>query len=132
MHLLRIQLTRLLNKKWFKALLILGAAFLYYLFVRLTGLGLPCYFRAITGRKCPGCGITHMIMYALNGDFIRAFLANPFLFITIPFIAFEVIFCFAREDGTGNKPFPMWNNVLLSLYIILLLIWGVLRNIIGM
>ena len=37
--------------------LLLAAGLGYALWVRLTGLALPCPFRAVTGLLCPGCGV---------------------------------------------------------------------------
>ena len=63
---------------------ILGIA--YFIWVTLTDIYMPCPFKLVTGLKCPGCGITHMIMALFRLNFKEAFLCNPFLFILLPLI----------------------------------------------
>ncbi len=43
----------------------------------ITGIGLPCPFRALTGWQCPLCGGTRMGDALLHGDLWSALLANP-------------------------------------------------------
>lgn len=38
---------------------------LYAVFIKITGISIPCLFREITGLKCPGCGITTFFMNLL-------------------------------------------------------------------
>ncbi len=61
--------------------LVLGAAAA----VRLGWLALPglsralplCLFKAVTGLPCPGCGMGHALILALNGRFAESFAAHP-------------------------------------------------------
>ena len=45
----------------------------YYFFNKYTGIYIPCIIREITGYKCPGCGITHLVFSLLQLDFHKAF-----------------------------------------------------------
>lgn len=101
---------------------VLAAGIIYALIVRYTHLGIPCFFQSITGFKCPGCGITHIFMRLMEFDFSGAFRANAFLFITIP-VLFVLLFTSKRCSG---KTFVKWLSVI---YLILLVVWGVVRNI---
>lgn len=47
----------------------------------LTGLGLPCPLRALTGWDCPLCGGTRLGGALLHLDVAAAFAANPVVFI---------------------------------------------------
>lgn len=50
--------------------MVLAAGFAYYLAARFF-FAIPCMFRTLTGFKCPGCGITHMLVAELavcDGD----------------------------------------------------------------
>lgn len=67
-----------------KHILIFSIGFLYYLWVVITNIYIPCIFKLITGLKCPGCGITHMIISLCRFDFLTAFKSNELLFITLP------------------------------------------------
>lgn len=109
------------------ALLFFGCC--YYVWIRMTGLCIPCIFRLITGLKCPGCGITTMIMRLSMLNFRGSFIANPFLFITSPFLAFELIYAYIKKEK--REKLPRWNTTLLYIYLALLLIFGIVRNIIN-
>ena len=108
-------------------LIILGVGFGYYLWLNFTHLGIPCPFRMITGWLCPGCGITHMLIALIQLDFHTAYLENPFLFITLPFIIGQIIY--QRYLQLTNQTNPQWNQVLLWIYVIALIIFGILRNL---
>ena len=129
------------------AALLLGAA--YFVFVKLTGLYIPCVFRTVTGFRCPGCGVSHMLRSIIegflgtitggsSGTSCWAFLVsklkeaapeNYFLFFTIPFIIFEIIYsirCVLKEKSPAKI-----NTIILYIYLGLLIAWGVVRNIFG-
>lgn len=65
---------------------ILGIGVIYFFWVCLTGVGIPCPFRLLTGYLCPGCGITHYCIAMLQLRFADAYSANPFLFVLMPFL----------------------------------------------
>ena len=46
--------------------------------------GIPCIFYKITGLKCPGCGITCMLLSIWKLDFRSAYEANQMIFILQP------------------------------------------------
>lgn len=105
-------------------LVLIGIA--YYIFISLTGLAIPCIFRQITSYKCPGCGITTMLVALAHGNINDAFDANPFLFITSPFLLVEFyihVNCYIKE-----KQISKTNRFILLLYIIALIIFGIIRN----
>jgi hypothetical protein len=49
----------------------------------VTGLGLPCPWRALTGTLCPFCGGTTMGTHLLRGDLPAAWQANPFVLVLL-------------------------------------------------
>ncbi|MCB6615758.1 DUF2752 domain-containing protein [Ruminococcus sp. 210702-SL.1.03] len=100
----------------------------YYIFVRLTGLSLPCFFQTVTGLRCPGCGITHMLLSAAELDFAAAFAYNQALFILLPIMgALAVIKLIFAPDWLEANSRALDHLVLIAL--IALMIFGVLRNI---
>ena len=113
-----------------KHILICVIGLLYYLWISVTNLYIPCVFRMITGLKCPGCGITSMIMAVCRFDFKSAFSENPFLFITLPILG--IIYAVNRgyyiKTGTrikNGKVMRVLEYILLALFII----FGIVRNI---
>ena len=109
------------------AFLLMSAAFIYILIVKRLGFGIPCLFHRVTGFKCPGCGVTTLCTDLLRFDIGGAYNANPFVFVTLPFIAVELIF--AQIRLLNGKKNPKSNEVLLTIYVVLLIIWGIVRNI---
>ena len=71
--------------------IILLAGILYAVFVRLTGLAVPCIFRVLTGWQCPGCGITRACLSLLKGEIRTSFSYNPFLYIAGPCIIYLIV-----------------------------------------
>jgi hypothetical protein len=47
----------------------------------VTGFGLPCPWRAVTGTLCPLCGATALGGHLLHGEFAAAWAANQFVFV---------------------------------------------------
>ncbi|MBQ7542975.1 MAG: DUF2752 domain-containing protein [Clostridia bacterium] len=64
--------------------ILLCAGFLYALLVRRTGWGIPCPVYALTGLKCPGCGVTRMAVSLLHGDLRAAFAYNRAVLCLLP------------------------------------------------
>lgn len=103
-----------------------AAAVLYVVWFSLTGIGIPCPFRRITGLKCPGCGVTHMAAFLLKGNLRRAWLSNPFLLATLPVFMYLVF----REFKKPAAPRARYvSRIILYAYIAALVLFGVLRNI---
>ena len=103
----------------------LGVA--YFIWLRLTGIAVPCVFYKITGWQCPGCGITTLFYRLGKLDFAGAFHANPFLFVTGPFLLAEIIYDFVLRSK--EMMIPKWNQVLVWCYCGALVVFGVLRNL---
>ncbi|MCR5798328.1 MAG: DUF2752 domain-containing protein [Eubacterium sp.] len=89
-------------------------------------------FKKITGLKCPGCGMTHMVHSTLHFGFHQAFLDNPVVFIiclvAVPFVIRKIII-YIRTGELGETKF---DKIIMLIAVIILLIFGVVRNIIGM
>ena len=83
--------------------------------------------KATSGLECPTCGITHMFSHLFEMDFAAAFESNPFMFCTWPLIGAEILYVVYM--GFNNRELPKWNYVVLFIYIFLLLVFGVVRNI---
>lgn len=102
----------------------------YYIFVRMTGLSLPCLFKLVTGLECPGCGNTRAFMSLLRLDIKGAFGYNYFIFAEILYFCWAAAYTSVRYIKSGRfylEIRPVWVNVLfLSVFIL----WGIVRNII--
>lgn len=98
--------------------------------IKITGRGIPCIFRLITGLKCPGCGNTTAVLALLELDFMGAFAANLIFLSEFAYIAWAAL-CYTLEYvKTGKKqlmPKPEWLN---WCFLGVLVLWTVVRNII--
>lgn len=102
----------------------------YYFLNKKTGFYIPCIFHEITGYKCPGCGITHLVFALLKLNIHEAFISNPLVFIYMPFIIFyfvylDYLYIYDKKDKILNKiPNYIW-----IILIIITLIYGIIRNV---
>ena len=88
--------------------------------------GLPCPFHALTGLRCPGCGVTTLLLSLVRGDLAAAFWANPFLFLSAPFLL-VLLWRFLWKD---TLPGRRW-HIAAWVYLASLVLWGIFRNIAG-
>lgn len=108
-------------------LFILGT--LYYFWGKYTGLFLPCIIHEATGLYCPGCGITRMIVSLIQGDVKAAPHYNTALFFLLPILAVILIFQMIQYIKKGKIKISAALNVFLILTIIILVLFGILRNL---
>ena len=87
-----------------------------------------CTFLELTGYKCPGCGSQRAIHALLHGDVAEAFRYNALLLIAVPWIA---LCLYAESHRTRNPRLYARLNapLLIWLFLAMVLIWWVLRNI---
>ena len=111
-------------------LALLAAGLGYALWVRLTGLAIPCLFRAVTGFLCPGCGVTRLCLALLRGDWAAAWNANPVLLLLLPVLAVLAVRLGVRYVREGRAAGSRWENALMWAVAALLVAWGFVRNLI--
>lgn len=109
--------------------LILGIGLAYAVFVRLSGLSIPCPFHAVTGLLCPGCGVTRMCLALLRLDFAAAWDANPVLLLLLPVLAALLIRQTVRYVKTGRSTLSRRESALVWGMAAVLLLWGIARNL---
>ena len=101
-----------------------------YFLNKVYGIGFICVSRELTGLYCSGCGMTRAVLSLLKLDFYQAFRYNAFSVILIPILFFyfygEVYaYCLNEKNFIAQKiPMMFWVVI-----IVLMLIYGVLRNI---
>ena len=116
-----------------KVYLILLLIFVSYYFINIkTGLYIPCMFRLITGYKCPGCGITSCLFALINLNFKEAFNHNPLVFIYLPFIvAYFIYETYLYITQKKDKILVKIPNYFMIIILVITILYGVVRNIIG-
>lgn len=91
--------------------------------------GIPCMFHVITGLQCPGCGITHMLIYMAEHDFKSAYESNQMVFVLQPVIYYLVlknVIVYIKGDPVRHHKF---DNFLVYSAIVMILVFSVIRNI---
>lgn len=119
-----------LNKKILLTRLALSGGLAYYLLLVHFNIGIPCLFNVITNLKCPGCGITHLILNLSKFKFRQAFLCNQFIFITSPFIIYFIIKNYLCWLLNITFKLNKVENILIILLLIGSIIFTIARNII--
>lgn len=113
------------------AIVLIAAGLLYATVICLTGYAVPCLFREVTGLLCPGCGITHMCLALMRLDFAEAWRANRFLFVLSPAIVGLILYnaiCWIR---TGSNCSQKGFSLIGKAFVVSLVIWGIVRNMLG-
>ena len=114
------------------AAILLACGFLYAGLCLWAGRGLiPCPLHALTGLKCPGCGVTELCLCLLRLDLKGAFRANPALFVLLLPGGAALLYWVIRYVKKGIWAVPKPVNVLLWCLCGLLVLFGMLRNIPG-
>ncbi len=106
----------------------LGAGCAYAACVHFTGLAIPCFFHKVTGLLCPGCGVSRMCLALLRLDFAEAWQYNPMILLLL-FPGTVLAGSMAVQYVTAGKVLlRKWQELLVWCFIVLLLIFGILRN----
>lgn len=107
--------------------ILVGIGVIYFIFISFTGISIPCFYKQMFGFQCGTCGVTRMMVASAHLDFRRAFGYNHFLFISFPVLVVEIIYIFYNKER--KTKLPKWNWVALYIYLGLLVLYGILRNV---
>lgn len=110
---------------------LVGGGLAYGAFVSATGWAVPCLFRLVTGLNCPGCGVTRMCLALLRLDLAGAWAANPGLMVLLPALGVLGLSAARRYVATGERHLLPWQNALAWALAGALILYGVVRNIVG-
>ncbi len=108
-------------------LLLLGG--LYYLGVTVLGWAIPCPIYSITSCQCPACGVTRLFVRLVQGDWRGAFEANAGVFLLSPLLLFVLVSDWWRWLRCDTSREHALLTTLRMLAIVLLLAWGLARNL---
>lgn len=111
---------------------ILGIGLLYGVFVKVTGMAIPCVFYRVTGWKCPGCGVTRMCVALLQFKWSEAWNYHPMLLIQLPFLGLIALRNIVAYIKNGVCRVSRFETVVIYIGIVLLIGFTVFRNLVGM
>lgn len=109
--------------------IVLLVGLLYYLIISIVGTGIPCLYYIFTGFYCPGCGVTRMSVSLLRLDFKSAFYYHPVLLCSLPVLGVCFGYQGLRYVRTGETKLLWWQNVIICLVIVALILFCIYRNI---
>ena len=112
-----------------KGAVLLAVGCAYSILYLSTGIGIPCVFHEITGLDCPGCGVSRMLLALFRLDFAAAFAYNAVLLCMLPVLLALLAVHVIRYVRTGSRKMTRFETVLLWILIVILLLWGILRNL---
>lgn len=110
-----------------------AAAVIYALFDPTEYAFFPkCPFLLLTGGlRCPGCGSQRALHSLLHLEFKEAFLYNPLIIISIPFI---ILLCTASlcKESHPHLYNTLNSSIVSRSLLVIVIVWWILRNIIGL
>ena len=109
---------------------LLFGGIVYAIICSWLGFGIPCVFREVTGLQCPGCGISRMCIALLKLDLRGAFAANPVALVLLPFLGAILADITVRYVKTGSKETKGWSTILGCVILVVLILFGIIRNLV--
>ena len=106
---------------------VLGIGFAYVVWLRLTGIGIPCVVNTATGMLCPGCGISRMFLSLLKLDFPAAWHYNSCAVILLGYWNLTAALCFWGKPVFFRDSGFLYSSLWVSAAVLFL--FGVFRNI---
>ena len=117
-------------KKVMKPIVILlTIGFLYIILHFITGFSIPCPIYTITGFYCPGCGISRLCFHLARFELLEAASSNVVVFCLLPAFAAGFVLYLYRYIRYDQRGFSKSENAVLIVVIVLLCLFGVIRNI---
>lgn len=118
------------KKTWRDLFILIGIGLMYLVWIRFTGLAIPCPIRTITKLYCPGCGITRMFISISKLNFLKAFQQNALVFILLPYGIFSYLRHHLYKRLYG-RPYIYGKRHTVAYLIILIMaiIFTILRNL---
>ena len=111
--------------------ILVGGGVVYYIFDPVDHGWMPqCLFHRMTGLQCVGCGSQRMIHALLHGDISGAFRANLFAMLMLPVILF-MIYVETQRTKRPRLYAKMFSPLVVTLFIVLMTAWFIIRNILG-
>ena len=109
------------DKKQFKTAVILAGGFILWVGMSFVT-GTICWFQAILGVPCPGCGSTRAALALLQGNFAEAFYWHPLIIVSLVILPYLAV----RKIILRHKPMkPIEMKVLIGIAVLYLAVFMV-------
>lgn len=107
---------------------LLGIGIAYYVFYRLTNIGIRCPTNLIFGILCPTCGVSRMFLALSQSDLRGALYYNAAVLVLLPLLLAVLVSYYRAYIVTGERKFKRWHRVALTVAVVILVAYGVMRN----
>ena len=87
-----------------------------------------CPFKLLTGLDCPACGNQRAIHNLLNGNIVDAFLCNPFLWLSLPYVVLVLYATLGNSKFSNRVARYVIHRYALCIYIAAFILWWIIRN----
>lgn len=88
-----------------------------------------CLLKAITGYDCPFCGFQRSVWSLMRGDFVDAFMYNPYIYIISPYLIM-VLLCVVGVIPRDRKLCRiLYSRTSIIAAAVLTVSWWILRNV---
>lgn len=88
-----------------------------------------CLLKAITGYDCPFCGFQRSVWSLMRGDFVDAFMYNPYIYIISPYLIM-VLLCVVGVIPRDSKLCRiLYSRTSIIAAAVLTVSWWILRNV---
>lgn len=88
-----------------------------------------CAFHRLTGLQCPSCGNQRALHALLHGDIQTAAHHNIFFFIALPYVTALLVTSLTNCNAVQRYRKRLLSGTVIKTYILLYLLWGIIRNI---
>jgi hypothetical protein len=88
----------------------------------------PCFFHALTGLYCPGCGSLRAIHQLLHMHFLSAFKLNPLLVLSIPLLGYLLLRPYLFRPGKHLLRDTDIPAFLILIYLGIVVSFWIIRN----
>lgn len=123
------------RKRQLTALVLLaaGAAVVYTFVNPVTAPLVPkCLIKLVFGISCAGCGTQRALHCLLHGHFMEALHYNYFMVVSIPFVMLAIVGeLFPRNAFTERIGRFVHNRHVIITFVVAVILWSIVRNIIG-
>jgi hypothetical protein len=97
--------------------------------LRVTGIGVPCLFRLFTGLLCPGCGASRAVIALTQGQLLAALQCNGALIALLPVFAWLGLCAAHRYVHTGSARLARRQEAVALTVCTILVVFGIVRNL---
>ena len=88
-----------------------------------------CLLKAVTGYDCPFCGFQRSVWALLRGDFVDAFMYNPYIYIISPYLIMVLLCVFKVIPPKSRLCKALYSRASIITAAVLTVSWWILRNV---